>query len=132
MRTVKIIFLALLISAAQISCFAPTQTYSKAPAPTVIAQIQPIVKRGQETPFFVFAVSGSVCHAGLGYYDLDSQWTTLTLPDTNANKDGRCEWILIVPEDAKYGVAEIRGYVETPGQEDRNLFPTSFCIENCP
>ena len=129
MRQTKIIVAVILVLIVQIAC---AQEYSGEPAPTVVVQIPSVVKRGYEASFIVEAVSGSVCYIGVGYYTLDSHWTTVELPKTIANNEGRCEWKWTIPEDANDGVGEIRGYIEIAGREDATIFPHSFCIEVCP
>jgi len=129
MRQNKILAAVILILIVQTAC---NQEYSGESVPTVVVQIPSVVKRGQESSFVISATSGSVCYLGVGYYDLDSRWTTVNLPEVTANSDGKCDWKWEVPEDAQDGIAEIRGYIETLGKEDASIFPHSFCIEKCP
>jgi hypothetical protein len=130
MRQTKIIVAVILVLIVQIAC---VQEYSGEPVPTVVVQIPSVVKRGQESSFMVEAVAGSACYIGVGYYNLDSHWTTrVELPKAIANSEGKCEWKWTIPEDAKYGVGEIRGYIEIAEREDASIFPHSFCIEVCP
>lgn len=128
MRQTKIFVAVILVLIAQIAC---AQEYSYEPVPTVVVQIPSVVKRGQESSFIVEATSGSICHLGVGYYNLDSRWTFVELPKTTANNEGRCEWKWTISEDAKDGVGEIRGYIEIDGKEVASLFPQKICIEKC-
>ena len=113
-------------------CSAPQQSYPVNPIPTVQVQFPSVIKRNQEEVFIVYANPNSICYIGIGYYNLNSEWKFTELPNTTANESGKCEWKWSVPEDAKDGIAEIRGYIETNGLEDRNLFPQQICIETCP
>ena len=116
----------------QVACSVPNQEYSLSPSPTVAVQIPSIMKRNQEYSFVLDAMPSSICHIGVGYYNSDSEWTIVELRETPANIEGKCEWKWTIPENAKDGVGEVRGYIETEGQEDTNLFPQTFCIEQCP
>jgi len=129
MKNIVVVFFVLMI---QISCSAPAQKYPDKPSPTVTVLISQVAKRGQENLFFVYAVAGSICHIGVSYYNVKLRWITVTLPDVTADSNGKCEWKWTIPEGAKDGVAELRGYVEAAGQDDVNLFPQQFCIESCP
>ncbi len=130
MRLTKVYVVIVVMLIAQIAC---AQEYSSnTPVPTIVTQFPSLVKRVQESSFVVNVASGSVCYLGVGYYNLNSKWTTIDLPKIVANSDGKCEWKWKVPEDAQDGLSEIRGYIETTGKEDANIFPYTFCIERCP
>ena len=128
----KLLLTPVVILAVQIACFAPAIEFSEEPLPTVTVHFPSVMKHGQEYSFIVEAIAGSSCYLGVGYYNLDSRWTAVGLPVTTANNSGTCEWKWKVPDDAKDGIAEIRGYIENQGKESRNLFPQTICIEKCP
>lgn len=129
MRQTKVFVAAILILIVQIAC---NQEYSGEPMSTVVVQIPSIMKRDQEYTLLMEAVPSSICFIGVGYYNSDSKWTFVELPEAIANNEGKCEWKWKVPENALAGVAEIRGYIELDGSEAGSLFPKKTCIEKCP
>ena len=105
--------------------------YSETPQPTPIyAFVFDAAQRGSEYPIIIPAGANALCYASVLYWNTDKKWIEDRLPDIQANEEGNCQWNWIVPDNAKEGIAGIRGYIEVNG-ESHNIFPSEFCIVKC-
>ncbi len=130
MRIPKAVLVLFAILFAQISCYAPQREIPLVRPTAIYAEIPSPVKRGEINYFLVDAEPGVICHAGIGYYNYKGVWEFVDLPTIESQEAGNCKWEWEVPEDARDGFAEFRGYLEQ-GDYERNIFPTTFCIEIC-
>ena len=121
----------ILIFVVQVSCKAPEQSFPASMPTPVLANVPKVISKGEKQSFSIATIPGVECHAGIGYYDLDGNWTTIDLPAIESDKSGNCEWIWEIPENAKDGIGEFRGYIQNK-EQSRNIFPATFCIEKCP
>ena len=115
----------------QVGCRAPHQTYPESISTPIIVNAPKLLVRGEKYRFSVETTPKVKCHAGVAYYDLKDKWTIVDLPTIESDKNGICEWSWEIPEDAKDGVGEFRGYVQYE-EESTNVFPATFCIGQCP
>jgi hypothetical protein len=123
--------LFILILAIQVGCQAPEQSYPVSMPTPIFAEVPNIANRGEKQSFTIQTISGVECHAGIGYYDHDGKWITSDLPSIESDENGICRWTWEVPEIAKDGIGEFRGYIQNKDQST-NIFPATFCIEKCP
>lgn len=130
MRKIKIFFRLFVLFLAQSACYAPQINYPSEMPTAIYAQVPALANCEENNFFTIDAAPGAVCHAGIGYYNYDDKWTTMELPTIESLDTGSCKWEWKVPEDAKDGVAELRGYIQQ-GDFERNVFPATFCIEVC-
>lgn len=112
-------------------CYAPTQIYPDEMPMPIYPIVPPEVKRGEEYSFSIETSSDAICYAGVSYWDTEEHWTNEELPTIQADSQGVCQWSWKIPENTKKGLAEFRGYVEMKTQNGY-VFPTTFCIEQCP
>ena len=117
--------------ATQLSCYGVQQSYQPTPTFHVDVQTPPIALHNQENIFILKAVPGSVCSVVFLYWNKKDDWVGTPLLTSNADNDGVCQFTWKVPDDAKDGEAEIRGFVEA-GDEEVSFIPQVFCIEKCP
>ncbi|MFN8411726.1 MAG: hypothetical protein U0Z26_05010 [Anaerolineales bacterium] len=120
----------ILIFVIQTSCKAHEQS-SLVYIPTPVWSTFPEIANRTETIYFSFTTLPEAdCHAGIGYYGYDGKWTTTDLPTIESDKSGNCTWTWEVPENAKDGIGEFRGYIQFKDQSI-NIYPATFCIEKC-
>jgi len=124
-KTLSAVIVALIV---QLSC---ERSYPASMPTPILADVPKLLVRGQEYKFTVQTTPGVECHAGIGYYNNNDKWVTTDLSTIQSDKNGICEWTWEIPEDAKDGIGELRGYIQEKGQSN-NLFPSTFCIETCP
>jgi hypothetical protein len=130
MKKIKVFLMLFVICLAQTACYAPKKEIPSVMPTAIYAQVPSIVKRGENNFLVIDIAPKVICHAGIGYYNYNDEWKTADLPTIESLETGKCKWEWKVPGDAKDGFAEFRGYIEQDGHE-RNIFPTTFCIEVC-
>lgn len=130
MKNKKIILALFLVWVVQTSCYAPEQVYPTSMPTPIYAQIPSSVTRGENYSFSIKTAPGVVCHAGIIFFNTYDEWVTEDLPTIEADEAGICKWTWKIPEHAKNGIGEFRGYIEQDDQE-RNFYPATFCIESC-
>lgn len=131
MNKYRILFASLVVLVVQISCKAPERGYPSSMPTPIYAEVPSLLTRGEKHIFSVDAAPGIECHAGIAFYDIDDNWIKSDLPTIKANDVGVCQWTWEIPENAKDGIGEFRGYIGEVGQST-NIFPANFCIEKCP
>jgi hypothetical protein len=125
------VFLAIsIVLLAQISCRATRLEYVESTPIPVEIQIPDLVKHGQEFEITLTTEPGATCLAVISYWDKSDHWAGKELQSLIADKEGVCAWNWIVPDEAKNGQAEIRGFVEKDDNHT-SFIPKAFCIEVC-
>lgn len=126
-KVVLVITIAFLV---QVSCYAPQREYSnESPIPVEI-QTDPIVKRGQEIPVTLATEPGVTCFVIISFWNKSNKWAGKDLPATESDTNGICQWKWKIPDDAKDGIVEIRGFVEKD-ERRTDFIPKTFCVEVC-
>jgi hypothetical protein len=97
----------------------------------IMADVPKLVVQGEEHVFSIQTTPGVECHAGISYYNTNDKWFMMELSTIKSDENGICEWTWEIPEDAKDGIGEFRGYIQEADQSN-NIFPATFCIERCP
>ena len=122
------IFIAFVLALVlQVSCHQSSRPLIPTP---ILAEVPKLLVRGEKHRFSVETSPGVECHAGVAYYDLNDEWIITDLPIVESNQNGICEWTWEIPENAKDGLVEFRGYIQEK-QESTNIFPATFCIGLC-
>jgi len=121
----RLLRFVLTLAVVQLSCGAPQQTYGPTPTFHVDVQVPPIVLHNQDNSFVLKAVPGSVCNVVFLYWNKKGDWIGTPLNASNADDNGVCQFTWKVPEDAKVGEAEIRGFVKS-GNEQVDFIPQFF------
>lgn len=129
-KKLRILFVFVLVFVAQTSCRAPEQQYPTLMPTAIYANVPNLLVRGEKNTFSINTVPEVECHAGIGYYNFSDKWITVKLPTIESDQDGVCEWTWEIPQDAKDGIGEFRGYIQEE-DESTNVFPENFCIESC-
>ena len=123
------IFIAFVLALVlQVSCHQSSRPLIPTP---ILAEVPKLLVRGEKHRFSVETSPGVECHAGVAYYDLNDKWNITDLPTIESDQNGICEWTWVIPEDAKDGLGEFRGYIQEK-EESTNIFPATFCIGLCP
>lgn len=120
-----------IVWAAQVNCRFTQRPYPESMPTAIHANVPKLLVRGVEHKFSLQTTPGVECYAGIGYYDMSDKWVTEDLTTIESDEKGVCEWVWVVPENAKNGFGEFRGYIQEKDQS-RNIFPATFCIESCP
>ena len=120
MTRMKIISATVVVFLAQISCYAPQQEYREVTPIPIDVQISSTIKHRQEFPIMLQTEPNVSCYIFIGYYDNNNDWAGKELPMVVANEDGTCKWNWTIPDEAKNGIGEIRGFVENT--EDSTSF----------
>ena len=115
----------------QLSCKVTERPYPVSLPTAIFAEVPKLLTRGEKHQFSIQATPGVECHAGIGYYNMKDKWIFVELAMMESDQDGICEWTWEIPEDAKDGLGEFRGYIQE-GDQSNNIFPANFCIERCP
>jgi hypothetical protein len=130
-RRFSVVSAIVLVMFAQVNC-QMTQTPYSTTAPTAIfAEVPKLLVRGEEHKFSIQTTPEVECHAGIGYYNINDKWVTMDLPTVESDENGICQWTWDIPDDAKDGVGELRGYIQGEDQSN-DIFPATFCIGRCP
>ena len=131
MNKTGILSALIVVVVSQISCKVTEQPYPTSMPTPIYAQVPSILMRGNKYTFSFEAIPEAECHAGVAFYDTNDKWVIRDLATIQAGENGICQWTWEIPQEAKDGIGEFRGYMESE-EEKRNIFPATFCIESCP
>jgi hypothetical protein len=131
MSNTKIFLAITVVLLAQISCNMTHLEYVESTPIPVDVQIPDIVKRGQEFNITLITEPKVTCLVLISYWDKTDHWGGKELQTLVANEGGVCAWNWTIPDEAKDGQAEIRGFVEKDDKHT-SFIPKAFCIEVCP
>ena len=123
----RILVAFVLVLVVQVGCRVTERPYPTSVSTPILAEVPKVAVRGEKHKFSIETNPGVECHAGIAYYDLNDKWMITDLPTIESDQNGICEWTWEIPEDAKDGVAEFRGYIQEE-EESSNIFPAAFCI----
>ena len=131
----RLLIAILILCGFQFACGAITAPVRSIPPtsdiPLVIASMPETLQTDEAGSFVAKTNPMNVCEGAIGYRDSANKWTTVDLPQIEADSEGECKWEWTVPEDSSAGIAEFRVAARQHGDMTM-LIPQTFCIEACP